>query len=104
MDEPGSFLDTSCHQGNEPSPDIRVEEKCKRHVQGPEKPLFFRSKSPDDHWRREASDEKHSSSEPHDKKEKKGKEEKKDKRDKKKKKDKNKSKHRHHHRHKNQRD
>ncbi|GJN27872.1 hypothetical protein PR202_gb15928 [Eleusine coracana subsp. coracana] len=74
MDEPGPFLDASCHQGNEPSPDIRVEEKWERRVQGPEKPLFLRSKSPDDHWHREASDEKPSSSDPHSKKEKKRKE------------------------------
>ncbi|GJN03174.1 hypothetical protein PR202_ga20584 [Eleusine coracana subsp. coracana] len=76
MDEPGPFLDSSRHQGNEPSPDIRVEEKWERRVQGPEKPLFLRSKSPDDHWHREASDEKPSSSDPHSKKEKKRKEEK----------------------------
>ncbi|GJN15430.1 hypothetical protein PR202_gb02345 [Eleusine coracana subsp. coracana] len=101
MDEPGPFLDASCHQGNEPSPDIRVEEKWERQVQGPKKPLFLRSKSPNDHWHREASDEKPSSSDPHSKKEKKRKEEKKDKR----KKDKKKSKHRHHHhRHKSRRD
>uniref|UniRef100_A0A0A9D6H6 Uncharacterized protein n=1 Tax=Arundo donax TaxID=35708 RepID=A0A0A9D6H6_ARUDO len=104
MDEPGPYLNASSHrQDNEPSPDIRLEEKWERQVQGPEKPLFFRSKSPDDHWRRETSDEKPSSSEPHSKKEKKKKSEKKDKRDKKKKKDKKKSKHHHHHHHKSRR-
>ncbi|TVU17309.1 hypothetical protein EJB05_33333 [Eragrostis curvula] len=102
MDEPGPFLDASCCHDNEPSPDIRVEEKWERRVQGPEKPLFLRSKSPGDHWHREASDEKPSSSKPHRKKEKKRGTEKNDKRDKKKKKEK-KSKDRHH-RHKSRRD
>ncbi|TVU40005.1 hypothetical protein EJB05_13450 [Eragrostis curvula] len=103
MDEPGPFLDASRRHDKEPSPDIRVEEKWERRVQGPEKPLFLRSKSPDDHWRREASDEKPSSSELHRKKEKIRRTDKNDKRDKKKKKEK-KSKDRHHHRHKSQKD
>jgi hypothetical protein len=94
MDEPGPFLDASRHQGIEPSPDIRVEEKWDHRVQGLEKPLFLKSKSPDDHWHREASDEKSGSSETYSKKERKRKTEKKDERDKRKKKDKKKSKHR----------
>ncbi|KAL6839037.1 hypothetical protein ACP4OV_031091 [Aristida adscensionis] len=97
MDEPGPYLDASSHhRDNGPSPDIRVEEKWERRVQGPEKPLFLRSRSPDDHWSRETLDVRPSSSEPQSKKEKKRKSEKKEKREKKKKKDKKKSKHRHH--------
>ncbi|KAL6639553.1 hypothetical protein ACP70R_023283 [Stipagrostis hirtigluma subsp. patula] len=105
MDEPGPYLDASpSHRDNEPSPDTRLEEKWERQVQGPEKPLFFRSKSPDDHWCRETLDRRPSSSEPQSKKQKKSKSEKKDKRDKKKKKEKKKSKHRHHHDHKSRRE
>ncbi|WVZ62439.1 hypothetical protein U9M48_012191 [Paspalum notatum var. saurae] len=101
MDEPGPFLDyPSRCQDNEPSPDIRLEEKWERRVQGPEKPSFLRSKSPDDHWRKETLDGRASSSEPQSKKENKKRSEKKDKRDKKKEKDKKKSKHCHHHHHK----
>ncbi|XP_062189233.1 protein PXR1-like [Phragmites australis] len=104
MDEPGPYLDSSSRrQDNGPNLDIRVEEKWERRVQGPEKPSFLRSKSPDDYWRRETLDGRPSSSEPQNKKEKKMKSEKKDKRDKEKKKDKKKSKHRHHHHHKNKR-
>jgi hypothetical protein len=104
MDEPGPFLDPSRRQGREPNPDTLVEDKWERRVQGLEKPLFLKSKSPDDHWRREGSeDEKPSSSETYSKKEKKRKTDKKDERGKKKKKD-NKFKHRHHHRHKSRRD
>ncbi|XP_062188085.1 uncharacterized protein LOC133891386 [Phragmites australis] len=98
MDEPGPYLDSSSHrQGNGPSPDIRLEEKWERRVQGPEKPSFLRSKSLDDYWHRETLDGRPSSSEPQSKKEKKKKLEKKDERDKSIKKDKKKSKHRHHH-------
>ncbi|KAK8457275.1 hypothetical protein SEVIR_3G153500v4 [Setaria viridis] len=97
MDEPGPYLDLLSHRkDNEPSPDIRVEEKWERRVQGPEKPSFLKSKSPDD-WHKESLDGKSSSSEPRSKKEKKRKSEKKDKRDKNKEKYKKKSKHRHHH-------
>jgi hypothetical protein len=103
MDEPGPFLDPSRHQGREPSPDMRVEVKWERRVQGPEMPLFLKSKSPDDHWRREGwEDKKPSSSETYSKKEKKRKTDKNGEREKKKKK-KKKSKHRHHHRHKSHR-
>ncbi|PUV26693.1 hypothetical protein GQ55_J001300 [Panicum hallii var. hallii] len=104
MDEPGPYLDSSsrCHE-NGPSPDIRLEEKWERRVQGPEKPLFLRSKSPDDHWCKETLDGRGSSSEPQSKKEKKRKSEKKEKRDKRKEKDTKKSKHRHHHHHKSRR-
>jgi hypothetical protein len=98
MDEPGPFLDPLRHQARELSPDMRVEDKWERRVQGLERPLFFKSKSPDDHWRREGSeDEKPSSSDTYSKKEKKRKREKKKKKDKK-------SKHRHPHRHKSHRD
>ncbi|RLN28062.1 hypothetical protein C2845_PM05G30130 [Panicum miliaceum] len=103
MDEPGPYLDLLSHHKDEPSPDIRVEEKWERRVQGPEKPSFLRSKSPDDYWHKEALDGKPSSSEPQSKKEKKRKSEKKYKRDKNKEKYKKKSKHRNHHRHKSQR-
>jgi len=104
MDEPGPYLDSSsrCHD-NEPSPDVRVEEKWERRVQGPEKPLLLRSKSPDDHWCKETLDGRGSSSEPQSKKEKKKKSEKKEKRDKRKEKDTKKSKHHHRHRHKSRR-
>ncbi|KAL6877627.1 hypothetical protein ACP4OV_012842 [Aristida adscensionis] len=99
MDEPGPYLDSSSHRENDgPSPDTREEEKWEHQVQGPEKPLFLRSKSPDDYWHREMLDVRPSSSEPESKKEKKQKSEKKDRRDnksKKKKKDKTKSRHRH---------
>ncbi|CAL4894798.1 unnamed protein product [Urochloa decumbens] len=104
MDEPGPFLDLLPHRkDNEPSPDIRVEEKWERRVQGPEKPSFLRSKSPDDYWQKEELDGKPSSSEPQSKKEKKRKSDKKDRRDKNKEKHKKKSKHRHHHHHKSRR-
>ncbi|KAL6646826.1 hypothetical protein ACP70R_015520 [Stipagrostis hirtigluma subsp. patula] len=97
MDEPGPYLDSSSRrQDNGPSPDTRVEEKWECRVQGPEKPLFLRSKSPDDYWHRETLDVRPSSSEPQSKKEKKKKSEKKDKTDKERRKDKKKSKHRHH--------
>ncbi|KAF8731875.1 hypothetical protein HU200_015819 [Digitaria exilis] len=96
MDEPCPYLDSSFyHKDNGPSPDIRVEEKWEHRVQGPEKPSFLRSKSPDDHWCKETLDGRASSSEPQSKKEKKRKSEKKEKRDKKKEKNKKKSKHRH---------
>jgi len=95
MDEPGPYLDSlSRHQDNGPSPDIRVEEKWERRVQGPEKPSFLRSKSTDGHWHKDTLDGRASSSEPLCKKEKKKKSEKKDKREKKKEKDKKKYKHR----------
>ena len=78
MDEPGPYLDSSyCCRDNEPSPDVRVEEKWERQVQGPKKPLVLRSKSPDDHWYKETLDGRGSSSEPQSKKEKKKKSEKK---------------------------
>jgi hypothetical protein len=97
MDEPGPYLDLlSRRKDDEPSPDIRVEEKWERRVQGPEKPLFLKSKSPDD-WHKDLLDGKSSSSEPQSKQEKKRKSEKKDKRNKSKEKYKKKSKHRHHH-------
>ncbi|PUZ64848.1 hypothetical protein GQ55_3G175500 [Panicum hallii var. hallii] len=96
-------LDLLSHHKDEPSPDIRVEEKWERRVQGPEKPSFLRSKSPDDYWHKEVLDGKPSSSDPHSKKEKKRKSEKKDKRDKNKEKYKKKSKNCNHHRHKSQR-
>ena len=100
MDEPGPYLDSlSCHQDNGPSPDIRVEEKWECRVQGPEKPSFLRSKSPDGHWHKDTLDGRASSSEPLSKKGKKKKSEKKDKIKKKKEKDKKKSKHRLHHHH-----
>ncbi|KAK8459150.1 hypothetical protein SEVIR_2G086300v4 [Setaria viridis] len=97
MDEPGPYLDSSS-RGHDigPSADIRMEEKWERRVQGPEKPSFLRSKSPDDHWCKEMLDGRGSSSEPQSKKEKKRKSGKKEKRDKKKEKDAKKSKHRHH--------
>ena len=98
MDEPGPYLDSlSRHQDNEPSPDIRGEEKWERRVQGPEKPSFLGSKSLDGHWRKDTLDGMASTSEPQSKKEKKSKLEKKEKIEKKKEKDKKKSKHRHHH-------
>jgi hypothetical protein len=103
MDEPGPYLDLLSHHKDEPSPDIRVEEKWERRVQGPEKPSFLRSKSPDDYWHKEVLDGKPSSSDPQSKKEKKRKSEKKDKRDKNKEKYKKKSKNCNHHRHKSQR-
>lgn len=104
MDEPGPYLDSlSRHQDNGPSPDIRVEEKWERQVQGPEKPSFLRSKSPDSHWHKDTSDGRASSSEPLSKKEKKKKSEKKDKREKRKEKDRKKYKHRHHRNHKSRR-
>ena len=104
MDEPGPYLDSlPRHQDNVPSPDIRVEEKWERRVQGPEKDSFLRSKSPDGHWHKDTLDGRASSSEPLSKKEKKKKSEKKDKREKKKEKDKKKYKHRHHHDHKSRR-
>ena len=78
MDEPGPYLHLLFHHKDEPSPDIRVEEKWERRVQGPEKPSFLRSKSPDDYWQK-ALDRKQSSSEPQSKKEKKRRSEKKDK-------------------------
>ncbi|CAN6222739.1 unnamed protein product [Urochloa humidicola] len=97
MDELGPYLDSSSRDhDNDPSPDIRVEEKWERRVQGPEKPLYLRSKSPDDHWCKETLDGRGSSSEPQRKEEKKRKSEKKEKGDKKKEKDRKKSKHRHH--------
>ena len=100
MDEPGPYLDSlSRHQDNGPSPDIRVEEKWERRVQGPEKPLFLGCKSLDDLWHKDTLDGRPSSSEPQSKKEKKRKSEKKDKIKKKKEKDKKKSKHRLHHHH-----
>uniref|UniRef100_A0A0A8YAG2 Uncharacterized protein n=1 Tax=Arundo donax TaxID=35708 RepID=A0A0A8YAG2_ARUDO len=103
MDEPGPYLDSSSRrQDNGPSPDFRVEEKWECQVQGPEKPSFLTSKSPDDYWHRETLDGRPSSSEPQSKKGKKNKSEEKDKRDKNKKKE-NKSKHRHHHHHKSRR-
>ena len=101
MDEPGPYLHLLFHHKDEPSPDIRVEEKWERRVQGPEKPSFLRSKSPDDYWQK-ALDRKQSSSEPQSKKEKKRKSEKKD-RDKNKEKYKKKFKHRDRHHHKSQR-
>ena len=76
MDEPGPYLHLLFHHKDEPSPDIRVEEKWERRVQGPEKPSFLRSKSPDDYWQK-ALDRKQSSSEPQSKKEKKRRSEKK---------------------------
>jgi hypothetical protein len=95
MDDPGPYLDSSSHDHDKPSADIRMEEEWERRVQGPEKPSFLRSKSPDDHWYKETLDGRGSSSEPQSKKEKR-KSEKKEKRDKKKEKDVKKSKHRHH--------
>uniref|UniRef100_A0A804Q6M1 Uncharacterized protein n=1 Tax=Zea mays TaxID=4577 RepID=A0A804Q6M1_MAIZE len=97
MDEPGPYLDSlSHHQDNGPSPDIRVEEKWERRVQGPEKPPFWGCKSLDGHWRLGTLDGRPSSSEPQSKKEKKSKLDKKDKIEKRKEKGKKKSKHRHH--------
>ncbi|XP_066395161.1 uncharacterized protein [Miscanthus floridulus] len=94
MDEPGPYLDSlSCHQDNGLSPDIRVEEKWEHRVQGPGKPSFLRSKSPEGHWHKDTLDGRASSSEPLSKKEKKKKSEKKDNREKKK--DKKKYKHGH---------
>ncbi|KAJ1297994.1 hypothetical protein BS78_01G420700 [Paspalum vaginatum] len=79
MDEPGPYLDYSSHcQDNGPSPDIRVEEKWERRVQGPEKPSHLRSKSPDDHWCKETLGGRASDSEPQSKKEKRKKSEEKD--------------------------
>jgi hypothetical protein len=103
MDEPGPYLNVASRsQENEPNADTRVEEKWERRVQGPEKPLSLRSRSPDDYWRREALDGEPSSPELHKKKEKKKEKssEKKDRKERRKKKDKKKSKHRHHHHHK----
>ena len=102
MDEPGPYLDLLSHHKDKPSPDIRVEEKWERRVQGPDKPSFLRSKSPDDYWHKEALDGRPSSSQPQSKKEKKRKSEKKD-RDKNKEKYKKKFKHRDRHHHKSQR-
>ncbi|VAI70394.1 unnamed protein product [Triticum turgidum subsp. durum] len=100
MDEPGPYLKASSHcRDEEPSPDIRLEEKWERRVQGPERPLFLRSKSPDDCWHKETLDDKpSSSSEPRRKKENK-KERKSEKKERKERKDKKKSKHRHRHHH-----
>ena len=65
MDEPGPYLKASLHcQDNEPSRDTRLEEKWERRVQCPERPLFLRSKSPDDSWHRENLEREPSSSEP----------------------------------------
>ncbi|KAL5196584.1 hypothetical protein ABZP36_000096 [Zizania latifolia] len=102
MDEPGPFLKAPRNQDNGPCPDIRVEEKWERRVQGPEKPHFLRSKSPDDYWHRETLDGEPSSLELHKKKEKKNEKnsERKDEKEKRKKKEKKKSKHCHHHHHK----
>jgi len=102
MDEPGPYLDLLSHHKDKPSPDIRVEEKWERRVQGPDKPSFLRSKSPDDYWHKEALDGRPSSPQPQSKKEKKRKSEKKD-RDKNKEKYKKKSKHRNLHHLKSQR-
>ncbi|KAF0905496.1 hypothetical protein E2562_004461 [Oryza meyeriana var. granulata] len=103
MDEPGPYLNAkSRSQDDGPSTDTRVEEKWERRVQGPEKPLFLRSISPDDYWHREKPDgEEPSSPELHKKKEKEKEKssEKKDKKEKRKKKDKKKSTHHHHHHH-----
>uniref|UniRef100_A0A453QQU3 Uncharacterized protein n=3 Tax=Aegilops tauschii TaxID=37682 RepID=A0A453QQU3_AEGTS len=98
MDEPGPYLKASSHcRDKEPSPDIRLEEKWERRVQGPERPLFLRSMSPDDCWHKETLDDKpSSSSEPHRKKENK-KERKSEKKERKERKDEKKSKHRHRH-------
>ncbi|CAL5089379.1 unnamed protein product [Urochloa decumbens] len=97
MDELGPYLDSSSRgHDSEPSPDIRVEEKWERRVQGPEKPSYLRSKSPDDHWCKETLDGRGSSSEPQSKKENRWKSEKKEKGDKKKENDRKKSKCRHH--------
>lgn len=100
MDEPGPYLKASSHcRDKEPSPDIRLEEKWERRVQGPERPLFLRSKSPDDCWHKETLDNKpSSSSEPHRKKENK-KERRSEKKERKERKDKKKAKHRHRHHH-----
>ncbi|KAM3195341.1 hypothetical protein ACQJBY_071453 [Aegilops geniculata] len=100
MDEPGPNLKASSHcQDKEPSPDIRLEEKWERRVQGPERPLFLRSKSPDDCWHKETLDNTpSSSSEPHRKKEDK-KERRSEKKERKERKDKKKAKHRHRHHH-----
>lgn len=101
MDEPGPYLKTSPHcRDREPSPDIRLEEKWERRVQGPERPLFLRSKSPDDSWHRETflDNKASSSSESHRKKENK-KERKSEKKERKERKDKKKSKHHHRHHH-----
>ncbi|KAF7058932.1 hypothetical protein CFC21_065898 [Triticum aestivum] len=98
MDEPGPYLKDSSHcRDKEPSPDIRLEEKWERRVQGPERPLFLRSKSLDDCWHGETLDDNKpsSSSEAHRKKE-----NKKERRsEKKERKDKKKAKHRHRHHH-----
>uniref|UniRef100_A0A287VQ40 Uncharacterized protein n=1 Tax=Hordeum vulgare subsp. vulgare TaxID=112509 RepID=A0A287VQ40_HORVV len=101
MDEPGPYLKTSPRcRDKEPSPDIRLEEKWERRVQGPERPLFLRSKSPDDSWHRETflDNKASSSSESHRKKENK-KERKSEKKERKEWKDKKKSKHHHRHHH-----
>ncbi|KAM0826861.1 hypothetical protein ACQ4PT_068580 [Festuca glaucescens] len=103
MDEPGPYLKASLHrQDNEPSADTRLEEKWECRVQGPERPVFLRSKSPDDCWHRESLEGEPSSSEPHRKKENR-KDKKLEKKERKEKKDKKKSKHRHHHHHKSRR-
>ena len=103
MDEPGPYLKASLHcQDNEPSRDTRLEEKWERRIQCPERPLFLRSKSPDDSWHRENLEREPSSSEPN--KEKKNRKEKKsEKKERKERKDRKKSKHRHHHHHKSRR-
>uniref|UniRef100_A0A0D9WWU4 Uncharacterized protein n=1 Tax=Leersia perrieri TaxID=77586 RepID=A0A0D9WWU4_9ORYZ len=104
MDEPGPYLNATLpSQPNGHSADTRVEEKWERRVQGPEKPLFLRSRSPDNYGHKEALDGEPFSPEIHKEKEKKKEKnsEKKDKKEKRKKKDKKKSKHRrrHHHHH-----
>uniref|UniRef100_A0ACD5U8A9 Uncharacterized protein n=7 Tax=Avena sativa TaxID=4498 RepID=A0ACD5U8A9_AVESA len=103
MDELGPYLKASVHcQDNEHSADTCLEEKWERRVQGPERPLFLRSRSPDDCWHRENLDEEPSSFEPHRKRENR-KEKKSEKKERKERKDKKKSKHRHHHHHKSRR-
>ncbi|CAM0908728.1 unnamed protein product [Alopecurus aequalis] len=102
MDEPGPYLKALVHcQDNESSFDTRLEEKWERRVQGPERPLFLRSRSPDDCWHRQSLDREPSSSEP-DREKKNRKEKKSEKKDRKERKDKKKkkSRHRHHHLHK----
>ncbi|XP_014751699.1 nucleolar protein 58 isoform X2 [Brachypodium distachyon] len=99
MDEPGPYLKASSHsQDNEPGADTRLEEKWERRVQGPERPLFLRSKSPDDYWHKEMMEGEPSSSEAQREKEhnKEKKSEKKERREKKDKKSKHRR-HRHHH-------
>ncbi|CAM0905645.1 unnamed protein product [Alopecurus aequalis] len=102
MDEPGPYLKASLHcQDNEPRGHTRLEEKWERRVQGLERPLFLRSKSPEDCWHRENLDREPSSSEPD--REKKNRKEKLEKKERKEGKGKKKSKHRHHHHHKSRR-